>query len=56
MISSCVRLKSEEYKKDQVIEGKWRGDRFAAKENVHGPESDMACLICHDLLDIVMKS
>ena len=27
------RLKSEEYVKDQVIQGKWRGDRFA-KENV----------------------
>lgn len=30
----AARLKNEEYVKDQVIQGKWRGDRFAAKENV----------------------
>jgi len=30
----AAKLKSEEYVKDQVVQGKWRGDRFAAKENV----------------------
>jgi len=30
----AARLKSEEYVKDQVVQGKWRGDRFFAKENV----------------------
>lgn len=34
-----ARLKSEEYVKDQVIQGKWRGDRFA-KENVFEPYSE----------------
>ncbi|CAE7571809.1 CHR24 [Symbiodinium natans] len=29
----AAKLKSEEYVKDQVVQGKWRGDRFA-KENV----------------------
>ncbi|CAE7293363.1 CHR24 [Symbiodinium pilosum] len=30
----AAKLKNEEYVKDQVVQGKWRGDRFAAKENV----------------------
>ena len=37
-IETLRRLKSEEYVKDQVIQGKWRGDRSAAKENLHRPE------------------
>lgn len=41
----AARLKNEEYVKDQVLQGKWRGDRFAAKENM-SPQIEPAPL--HD--------
>lgn len=41
----AARLKSEEYVKDQVIQGKWRGDRSAAKENL--PPQTESCPL-HD--------